>query len=349
MKNVLGACALIVTIYALPMCQTYQQKLFAADQALTQNAPETAKTDWIIATLTTMQATLMNCLNVYGIPAMPLDNLSKLTPKDPEFKQAFQLALINYSIHLAILESHPLVKLFCSSMTASCIYPSVLPLEHNYFTKSYFHNLVKRIMRLLPHAADLQKADVHRKAQTTASIETPCSKTCDLLKNRLLFISEMSLIGQLQTLDMLLNSCIDFYQCAPNGCPEQAVLASKTSLTAQELNTELTNLEIRLALLEAQPKINLFCPTSATCDTVGLVSSLDAQQRIHNLTQRLLRIWPMARAQFPATCVPQEQPDLERHETEQQEQESGGGDGDDTDEEKNDKNKRESEIHSILQ
>lgn len=345
MKKIVLLGALVMTLNCQPMCQTYQQKLLAADQALTQNTPETAKTDWIIATLTTMQTTLMNCLNVHGMPATLLGNLPKLTQKDSEFKQAFQLALINYSIYLAILESHPLVKLFCSPTTASCMYPSSLPLEQNYFTKTYFHSLIKRIMRLLPHANDLQKTDSHGK---TSSAETACSKACDLLKNRLLFISEMPLIGQLQTLDLLLNSCIDFYQCTPNGCPEQAALATKTSLTTQAVNTELTNLEIRLALLEAQPEINLFCPTSATCNTVGFVSTLDAQQRIHNLTQRLLRIWPSARAQFPPTCTPQEQADLERHETEKQGQEIGGGDGDDADEEKNDE-KRDREIPSILQ
>jgi hypothetical protein len=349
MKNVLGACALFVTIYTfpmLPMCQTYQQKLITANQALTHNTPETSKTDWIIATFKTMQATIINCLNMHGIPATLLGDLPKLSAQDKQFNQAFQLALINYSIYLAILEAHPLVKLFCSPVTQTCTYPGTLKLNENYFTKKQFQNLIQRLLRLLPSAGVIQKT-APGKTVEPLSKSSPCPHTCDTLKAHLAFISDAPLIEQLQTLENSLNSCIDFYQCAPTGCSQASMLTDISSLTTQETNTMLTNCEIRLALLETQPMINLFCPTQTSCDLAGFTTTLDTQQRITRLAQRMIRIWPFARAQFPATC-PQEQPDIERHDLDKKEQEADSGDGDDADEEKNDDSKTERDIPPIL-
>lgn len=325
-----------------PACINYQQKLMDIDTALAKNATETTTKTWVISAIKTIEDTLLNCLNVKDMPKVFLDHVNKLTEDTKNFKETLSIIVINFSIYLAILESHPEIKLFCALPHENCAYPSILPISKSYFTKEYLHNVIKRIIRILPYANDLRQTP---SIKPSPSQLTSCTNGCDFLKSKLSFSDQAPIIDQLQDIERSLNACIDFYGCSQAKCT-QSEITSESVLTLQQQKTALTNFEIRLAVVESHPAINQFCPTYSICAEVGFITTLDIRQRLQNLFKRLIRIWSSAQKQFPATCK-QEEPEIERHELDKKETEPGGGDGDDS-EEADEHEKRESDIHKIL-
>lgn len=325
-----------------PACINYQQKLIDIDKALAKNATETTTKTWVISAIKTIEDTLLNCLNVKDMPKVFLDHVTKLTEDTKNFKETLSLIVINFSIYLAILESHPKIKLFCALPRENCAYPSILPINKSYFTKEYLHNVIKRIIRILPYANDLSQTP---SIKLNPSQLTSCTNECDFLKSKLSFSDQAPIIDQLQDIERSLNACIDFYGCSQAKCT-QSEITPESVLTLQQQKTALTNFEIRLAVVESHPAINQFCPTSSICTEVGFITTLDMRQRLQNLFKRLMRIWSLAQKQFPTTCK-QEEPEIERHELDKKETEPGGGDGDDS-EEADEHEKRESDIHKIL-
>lgn len=326
-----------------PLCINYQKELMDIDNALTKNTTETTTKKWVISAIKAIEGTLINCLNVKDMPKVFLDHINQLTEDAKNFKETLSIIVINFSIYLAMLESHPEIKLFCSSPHETCDYPSILSINKNYFSKQYFQNLIKRMIRILPYADNLSQTPFIK--PSTPSQSASCTNQCDFLKSKLSFSDQAPIVDQLQDIERSLNACIDFYGCSQAKCTQSEII-SGTALTQQQQNTALTNFEIRLAVIESHPAINAFCPTPSICAEVGFIATLDNRQRLQNLCKRLIRIWSLAQKQFPTTCK-QETPEIERHELDKKETEPSGGDGDDS-EEADEQEKRESDIRKIL-